>query len=160
MPRLTSSPRRARSSAAMRVRGLLLSVTLALASCTEAPSSDPLPSVRLGMAPRDVRDRFQPGGQGTWQSRVGAADDTILEWTSHDPVSKVPSARFEFHLGMLVAVRARVAEASAKEERVEKTARTVSVRRPAPEGGTSVTVLARDCPTHKDEADALVAKAR
>jgi len=138
----------------------IFTLSLALAACTEDSGGDPLPSVRLGMAPRDVRDRFQPGGQGTWQTRVGAADDTILEWTSHDPATKVPSARFEFHLGMLVAVRARLADTTGSNERVEKTARTVTARRPAPEGGTSVTALARDCPTHKDEADALVAKAR
>jgi hypothetical protein len=125
----------------------------------ESDLSEPLPSVRLGMAPRDVRERFEPGGQGTWQTRMGSADDTYLEWISQDPASRVPAARFEFHLGMLVAVRARLASGPSS-ERIEKTARTVTWRKAAPEGGTSVTVLARDCPTHKDEADALVARAR
>ncbi len=143
----------------MRLPALVaLALALPLAACEREPS-EPLPSVRLGMAPRDVRERFQPGGQGTWQTRMGSGDDTFLEWTSSDPAAKVPSARFEFHLGMLVAVRARLAD-PASGEHIEKTARTVTWRKPAPEGGTSVVVLARDCPTHKDEADSLVSRAR
>lgn len=145
----------------MRARGLavvLFAAALAVSACEREPS-DPLPSVRLGMAPRDVRERFQPGGQGTWQTRIGPGDDTALEWSSNDPATKVPSARFEFHLGMLVAVRARVADPPHGEQ-VDKTARTVTLKKPAPEGGTSVVVLARDCPTHKEEADALVARAK
>lgn len=147
---------------ATRLSLLVACLALGGLPACEADASEPLPSVRLGMAPRDVRERFQPGGQGAWQTRMGGADDTYLEWISQDPASQVPSARFEFHLGMLVAVRARLAAApsSAGSERVEKTARTVTLRKAAPEGGTSVTVLARDCPTHKDEADALVARAR
>jgi hypothetical protein len=140
-------------------RFVLGTVGVAVTAGCEPDLTEPLPSVRLGMAPRDVRERFQPGGQGAWQTRMGSADDTYLEWTSQDPASRVPSARFEFHLGMLVAVRARLTDGPPS-ERVDKTARTVTLRKPAPEGGTSVTVLARDCPTHKDEADALVARAR
>jgi hypothetical protein len=70
----------------------------------------------------------------------------------------VPEARFEFHLGMLVAIRARFRESSSRED-VALTPKTVTLRAPAPEGGTNVTVLARDCPTHKDEAESLAAKA-
>jgi hypothetical protein len=42
--------------------------------------------------------------------------------------------------------------------RVDLTPKTVTVRSPEA-GGTEVTILARDCPTHHEEAEALAAKA-
>jgi hypothetical protein len=143
---------------------LALSLTLSLMACSRA-DPDALPNVRLGMAPRDVRARFEPGGAGAWQTSVGAGDDTVLEWTARDPAARVEHARFEFHLGMLVAVRARLreGEGSGKGEQVQATPRTVTVRRPAPAdapGATELTVLARDCPTHKEEAETLASRAK
>ncbi|MDF2691630.1 MAG: hypothetical protein K0S65_13 [Labilithrix sp.] len=117
-----------------------------------------MPNVRLGMAPRDVRERFQPGIEGSWQTALGTGDDTVLEWTSRTASSPVTQARFEFHLGMLVAIRARLAATTP--ESVSATPKTVTIKAPASEGGTSVTVLARDCPTHKDEAESFAARAR
>jgi hypothetical protein len=70
----------------------------------------------------------------------------------------VREARFEFHLGMLVAIRAQTAEAPPPGERISTTPASVSVRRAAPSGGTERVILARDCPTHKEEAAGLVAK--
>lgn len=138
----------------------LVVVALALGSaCCARPEPGPLPSVRLGMSPRDVRERFEPGGQGSWQTRVGSGDDTVLEWTAREPSSRFQTARFEFHLGMLVAVRARVREGSAS-ERIEATPKTVTVRRPASPSESDVTLLARDCPTHKDEAESLASRAK
>lgn len=142
-------------------RPLVLAAVLVLGggACTRI-EPDALPNVRLGMAPRDVRDRFEPGGEGTWQTSVGAAaDDTALEWKSKG-TSKVKDARFEFHLGMLVALRATTNDAPPASEAITTTPRTVTVRRPAAGGGTEISVLARDCPTHKDEAERLAAKAR
>jgi hypothetical protein len=141
---------------------LVLVLAAALAASAAACSrvdAEPLPSVRLGMAPRDVRERFEPGGPGSWQTRVGAGDDTVLEWTSREPASRVEHARFEFHLGMLVAVRARLREGGGA-ERVEVTPKTVTMRRPVSPKESDVTVLARDCPTHKDEADSLASRAK
>ena len=132
-------------------------VALALAACgQDAP--DAIPYVRLGMAPRDVRDRFKPGGTdpGTWQTAVGQGDDTALEWTSHDTQSSLSTARFEFHNAMLVAIRAKSNAKTSKEE-ISTTPRTVTVKSPA-DGGSEIIVLARDCPTHKDEADAFAAR--
>ena len=43
--------------------------------------------------------------------------------------------------------------------RIAVTAKTVAIRRPDERGGVSFTVLARDCPTHRDEAATWVAKA-
>ncbi len=118
------------------------------------------------MTPRDVRERFAVG-EGSWTTTVGAGDDTVVDWTAARDTSgqgsakaggaSVAHARFEFHLGMLVAVRADLAGGAAA-ERISVTPRTVTVRRGEPSGGASLTVLARDCPTHKAEASAWVAK--
>jgi hypothetical protein len=143
----------------------------ACASCHADPASETLPGVRLGMAPRDVRDRFDGGGDGAWQTLigsgspgggggVGASDDTVVEWTASNDHTRVSHARFEFHLGMLVAVRAHLRQPAVKNEpRTEITPKTVTVLVPAA-GGTDVTMLARDCPTHREEAESLVAKGR
>jgi hypothetical protein len=115
------------------------------------------------MAPRDVRDRFQPGTDGSWQTALGAGDDTVLEWTARNLGAQakptVLTARFEFHLAMLVAIRARTSDPPPTHEEISATPKTVSFRSRAPEGGTAITVLSRDCPTHKDEAEGLAAKA-
>jgi hypothetical protein len=144
------------------VRRALLTAFFVLAACTK-PEPDAVPGVRLGMTPHDVRERLVTGGEGTWQTRVGAAaDDTALEWTAKDAdKARVPHATFEFHLGMLVAVRAQVRERTSApaEESVATTPRTVTLRRATPSGVTDVTVLARDCPTHHEEAESLASRA-
>jgi hypothetical protein len=141
---------------------LMLVLCVGAAACSRE-EAEPVPNVRLGMAPRDVRERFAPGAEGTWQTALGAGDDTVLEWTARQPSSPVVHARFEFHLGMLVAIRAQLSE-TVKKEHVTATPKTVTIKTPtqpgkgATDGGTTVMVLARDCPTHKDEAESFVAK--
>lgn len=150
---------------------LLLAALLAFAltaGCNRESPNESVPGVRLGMTPRDVRDRFEPGGEGSWQTRVGggagATDDTTLEWSATSEAGRVGHARFEFHLGMLVAVRAHLRGATGPggSADVSATPKTVTARVAggAPKGGTDVTILARDCPTHHDEAELLAAKAR
>jgi hypothetical protein len=149
-----------------RLLALGLAALLGVASmvaCRHDAASEMLPGVRLGMAPRDVRDRFEGGAQGSWQTKVGggagASDDTVVEWNANGNSTRVSHARFEFHLGMLVAVRAHLREGAVKgESRIEATPKTVTMSIPAA-GGTDVTMLARDCPTHHEEAESLVAKA-
>ncbi len=134
-----------------------LAFVLALDACSTA-AADPVPGVRLGMTPRDVRDRFDPEGAGTWKTNVATVnDDTVIEWTSTAEKSKATDARFEFHLGMLVAVREHLREGSSAEH-VASTPKTVTLRTPQG-GGTEVTLLARDCPTHHEEAESLAARA-
>lgn len=135
----------------------MLALALTGAACT-TPPDDPIPHVRLGMAPRDVRERFEPGAAGTWRTSLGSGDDTAIEWTASGP-SKFRTVRFEFHLGMLVAIRAETTEPRTAES-VSTTAKTVTARSPAPGGGSTIAVLARDCPTHKDEAEALAQRAK
>ena len=139
------------------VRIAALAFALLVAACGH-DEKEAIPNVRLGMAPRDVRERFQPGEGGAWQTALGAGDDTVLEWTARDPKTILREARFEFHLGMLVAIRAKTTAKPAHEE-ISTTPKTVTLRAPSSEGGV-ITVLARDCPTHKDEAEGLAAKAR
>ncbi len=116
------------------------------------------------MSPRDVRERFQPGGEVAWQTKVGgAADDTVLEWSARDGASRTESARFEFHLGMLVAARAHVrargeGEGEGRRTEIYPSPKVLIVRTPTPGGGTDEKMLARDCPTHREEAEADLAK--
>lgn len=140
------------------IRAVVVAVALMIGACTRT-EPDAVPNVKLGMAPGDVRDRFEPGGPGTWQTSVGkVADDTAIEWKAKDGSARVREARFEFHLGMLVAVRATTNDAPPSAEKISTTPASVTVRRAAPSGGTDTAVLARDCPTHKDEASSLVAR--
>jgi hypothetical protein len=143
----------------MRRIAVWILCVLSLVTGCASSDAEAVPHVRLGMAPRDVRERFEPGTEGTWQTALGSGDDTVLEWAARDAKAPIAQARFEFHLGMLVAIRAHAAEASAREN-VSTTKKTVTLRAPAPEGGTNVTVLARDCPTHHDEAERYAARAR
>ena len=131
----------------------LLVVALAVGGCSAA-EPEGIPNIKLGMSPRDVRERFTPGGEGTWQTRLGADDDTIQEWTASPNAGKptVDEASFEFHVGMLVAVRAKLHESvgTSSPPRVEATRRTVLSR-----DRSSLTLLSRDCPTHHEEAERL-----
>lgn len=151
---------RARIARLLSALGLLLiALSIASSACSREVPSAALGGVRLGMTPRDVRDRFDGGGAGAWQTKVATVrDDTVLEWTATGEGSRATRARFEFHLGMMVAIRAHLREPIGG-ERVDVTPRTVTVRAPAA-GGSDVTILARDCPTHHDEAESIVVKAR
>lgn len=142
------------------IRAVVVAVALMIGACTRT-EPDAVPNVKLGMAPGDVRDRFEPGGPGTWQTSVGkVADDTAIEWKAKDGSAKVREARFEFHLGMLVAIRATTNDAPPSGEKISTTPASVTVRRPAGAGGSEVAVLSRDCPTHKDEAAALASRGK
>lgn len=149
----------------MSTRACLLTVALAVTlviagSGCRRDDPDVVPHVRLGMAPGDVRDHFEPGGPGAWQTSVGkVADDTAIEWTATSPAAVVRHARFEFHVGMLVAIRATTTARAPDGERIVASSSSVIVRRPG-EGGTSIEVFARDCPTHRDEVTALIARVK
>ncbi len=126
----------------------LLVPLLLLAACSREPEG--VPNVKLGMAPRDVRERFTPGGEGKWETRLGKDDDTILDWSASSGAATLEHASFEFHNGMLVALRAMM---RSKEPRaIATTPRTVMLR-----DGVNLTLLARDCPTHHEEAESLAA---
>jgi len=127
--------------------------------------------VRLGMSPRDVRERWvnSATSSGSWRVSVGPDGDTVLDWSENASAASNPerspgagsgpvkSARFDFHLGMLVAIHAQLREKTTRPI-VEITSAAASVREPASEG-SSLVIVARDCPTHRGEASAIEARA-
>ncbi len=114
--------------------------------------------VRLGMTPDVARAAFADAPFGAWSDPPGCCGLT-LEWTRSGPTS-TQWARFEFHDGLLVAIRL-LADApipSAKAQ-YEVTPSFVSAVGPGAGGGTKTTVLARGCSTHATEAQQLMALA-
>ena len=150
-------------------RAALLGVVAATLLSGCAPKEIPdFYGVRLGMSPRDVRDRFSPTG-GTWKSDA-MADDFAIAWEpSKSPAPADPlEAKFEFHMGILVAVRAKVPPAVAVAQGPAYVVTKAGVLRrletrptnespgPAPTPYTYIDILARDCPTHHAEAEGFV----
>ncbi|MBK6697677.1 MAG: hypothetical protein IPG50_36650 [Myxococcales bacterium] len=116
-----------------------------------------LRGVRLGMTVRDVRARFDATGLGQWDTRVG--DDLILSWRPTDATRDGPiAATFEFHLGVLMAIRADVpkGDPAARGSDFELSDSAVIVRDRTAEGPVRLTVIARSCPIHRKEAADLV----
>lgn len=126
---------------------------LGVVSCKSSSPTTDFHGVRLGMSPGDVRQRFK-APPGTW--RVTSGDEMLVDYSPDQ--GAVPKVRFEFHSGMLVAIRATVdpndLAAVAPAPPREVTPGTVLARDPA-DGKVAVTWLSRDCPTHKDEAERL-----
>jgi hypothetical protein len=140
----------------------LLALAIGLAACSK-PDQTSFHGVRLGMAARDVRDRFDIGGGGEW--KVTPGEEMLLDWSpaadggaAATTSATVASARFEFHSGMLVAIRANLdhADPSAGGGGLTVTGASVAAREPLPKERVSYTLLARDCPTHKAEEQRLL----
>lgn len=151
------------------VRAALVAVVLSACSGETIPD---VYGVKLGMTASDVRDRFRGAG-GAFKADV-AADDYAIRWTRGEAkttASGEPNplvVTFEYHMGTLVAIRARVPSDApiAKGSSVVTSKSAVLARTPgeALDGGVAgtveVDVLARDCPTHKTEAESLAARSR
>ncbi len=122
------------------------------AACQGAKPSSDFHGVKLGMTAGDVRQRFQ-GPKGTWKATPG--EEMLLDYSPDQ--GTVPTVRFEFHSGMLVAIRATLDphDPSASLLPREVTAGAV-IAREHDGPHVKLTWLSRDCPTHKDEADRLV----
>lgn len=137
-------------------RGLALAALLALAACDKGPPT--FHGVELGMTPRDVRDRFDV--KGKFEVEPSSGDDFTMKLTP-DSGSTVKAARFEFHGGALVAVRADVTATDPADKGdafvVSRSAVLHRVRTPE---SAHVDLVARDCPTHRVEAEKLVQEAR
>lgn len=117
--------------------------------------------VALGMTPSDVRSRFDARGPGVWRSEMRA--EPVLVWTPSgttpmSPSTPTTSATFEFHRGILVAVRLLVhgTDRAAQGRSLDVQAASVLVRRVQADGRVEVTLLARDCPTHAEEVRRLM----
>lgn len=149
MPRVIPTARALLCAAALAVTGLVFG---SAAACDHRGVTT-FHNVRLGMTPVDVRDRFD-GPAGTWKNTPG--EEMLLDYS---PASgAVPKVRFEFHNGMLVAVRATLdgSDPVARGAPREVTPGSVASRETQ---GANVTFvwLSRDCPTHKEEAARLAA---
>lgn len=127
---------------------------LLFVACSRAEVPD-FYGVRLGMVPRDVRDRFTQNG-GAWTSEA-AKDDFAIVWTAPAGSADAPeNTKFEFHTGSLVAIRADVPKSApiATGDAVIVTQSTVLKRTPSV-NLVHVDILARACPTHAEEAKRL-----
>ncbi len=116
--------------------------------------------VCLGMKVAQVRRGFDAPAAGRWNRESGG--DVALVWDDGPHPSleaPVRAARFEFHDGRLVAVRADVSvrDASAGGDRIEVSRTSVAEREPLGQGRVHLTVLSRDCPTQASEVEQLLA---
>jgi hypothetical protein len=109
--------------------------------------------VRLGMTPADVRATFAPPAAGTSQWRLDSSGANAIEWRGSGR-----SFRFEFHNAQLMAVRAILEsrDPSTHGDALEVSTATVLRRRAREDGRVELTLLARDCPTHAEEARRLI----
>lgn len=135
-------------------RGAVLA--LALVACGETRIPD-FHGVRLGMTPREVRDRFDV--HGDFRVSTDAATDDITMRFEPAPPAAVTSAQFEFHMGALVAVRADVTKSDPAWSGDETTATRAEVlHRDRKASTTHIDWLSRECPTHAAEANRLAGK--
>lgn len=125
-------------------------------------SSD-LPSAfhgtRLGMTIADVRGRFESRSSGEFSARPNGESGWAIDWVSTSPAATtIQRATFEFHEGLLVAVRAEVDRNDPLASFVGTTATAGTVRRVSSRSDTTFDVLliARACPTHAAEVRNLL----
>jgi hypothetical protein len=122
---------------------------------SRAESRAEIHGVWLGMTPPDVRERFRAPGTGSWRSEMQA--DPVIIWTASSP-DPGTTVSFEFHGGVLVAVRAVVptSDPDAHGPSLDVSTASVLVRRGLTDGRVELTLLARDCPTHAEEVHRLI----
>lgn len=136
---------------ALAVPALVALVAWMLASGTSGESLGPVRGLRLGVAPAQARERLATDRAGSFAT-VAMGEDFALVWTPDAPAGELRSARLEFHVGQLVAVRLILAptapEADGPEFEVSEA--SVLTREPT-SGGVELTWLARSCPTHAAE---------
>jgi hypothetical protein len=129
--------------------GALLFVGLAACSIGGDKRLGELDGARLGMTASMVRDGFRPMAEGAWEAKP----DGALEWRAASNGAALGHARFEFHNAQLVAIRA---EGEGLHGPGRESSRAVVVaRKPG-----SIVILARDCPEHAREVEALLARSR
>ncbi len=148
---------------------LALLATLGSA-CTKGSAVPDFYGVRLGMTPGEVRTRFTP--PGSFASKA-TPTDYAMTWEPKGTASRDPyQASFEFHDGILVAIRARVPDSAdfAKGHHYVVSTATVLRRLPAratqegpakgPSEWVQVDELARTCPTHAAEAARIIQQSK
>jgi hypothetical protein len=122
--------------------------------------SPPLLGVHLGMSLEGARAAFLDGAAGHWSSPPGCGG-TTLEWSRGEAhAAQARWARFEFHKGVLVAIRVLSDATPPPTRHIEVTPAAVSETRAGRDGSTSTTVLARGCEMHRAEVRQLLAETR
>jgi len=114
---------------------------------------------RLGLGASDLRSRFAPPERGAFRAAADALTngDLALDWSADARTSPL-RARFEFHSGLLVAIRATLPATSplAAGPALSETAVSVLSRHENADQTASLTILAKDCPTHAAEVRRLL----
>jgi hypothetical protein len=138
----------------VRLLRLLLLLTFA-PGCRSADVPE-FHGVRLGMTARDVRSRFDL--PGTWANET--TPSVALEFSPAVGSRDLAKARFEFHSGSLVAVRAespRALNIAGFETGVHASSGSVIDVAPlSSSGGTTLRWIARDCPVHAAEVTQIL----
>lgn len=127
-----------------------------LASSME-PAIPTIDGVRLGMTPEQVRRRFAGGSSASWHTEIDGGDLRLIRASAGELDRE---ARFEFHNGMLVAIRLDLREDAplAAGEPLVISAGSVLTRAREESGRVKLTVLSRDCPTHADEVSRILSE--
>ena len=127
----------------------------AVARCDAGPPS--VLGLRLGLTPDMLRARF---ADASFRTELG--EDVALIADAPLAEGVAPGARFEFHDGQLVAVRVTLdaTHQDSRGDRIEVTSGTVLARAPGArfdgDAAVRIVLLARTCPTHRGEAEALL----
>lgn len=126
-----------------------------------APSDEPfeLLGARPGMTQDDVREHFRPPRRGTYRAETGKDPKLVWTATGGPPEEHVV---FEFHGGLLVAIRARLKDSdpALAVDPIRVTETSVLTRSSDGDGTVQLTWLSRLCPVHKAEANAAAERAR
>jgi hypothetical protein len=125
---------------------------LAARACAVGDAPPTVLGLRLGATPDVVRARF---AAARFETELAA--DVALVADGPLEAGVAPGARFEFHDGQLVAVRARLERThrDAGGGSLVITPLTLLSRASEDDGSTSVVLLSRTCPTHREEASRL-----
>jgi hypothetical protein len=132
-------------------------------SATDGRDAASLHGARLGQVAGQLRSAFAPPGAGSFRAAPGQAGngDLALAWepSPGGDTAIVPrDVRFELHAGLLVAIRAILPARNPHASGAPLQVRHASVvaRIKNPDRTVSLTILARDCPTHAAEVRALL----
>ena len=156
---MTSSHRRWYGAAAIALvvpAGWALVRLIAELQATDHPFA--MYGARLGLTAAQLRDDFQLAGE--WALATDEVGALTLTWapSSVEEADAPSSAIFEFHEGLLVAMRFRVPSGAsiASGDPLVVVPDAVLHREPLLGGEVEVTVIARNCPTHAEEVSRLL----
>lgn len=118
--------------------------------------------VWLGLTALQVQRRFEDAPYGEFSELKGCSSPTLLWQRRDEGKTTIRSARFEFHDGMLVAMRMRLAATDplSRGPRLETSTGSLLGRATTADRDTALVWLVRDCDSHAEEAAELLASGR